>query len=152
MIRYELTCEAGHRFDGWFRGATGFEGQRDRGLIDCPTCGSTQVDRALMAPGVAIGAAAGPDLPPGAGLDATPRPLATPSHPLARKIAEIHAHLARHSTDVGTDFARQARDMHEGATPERPIHGQATGAQARALAEDGIPVLPVPPAPKDRGN
>ena len=53
MIHYALTCEKTHRFDGWFASSTAFESQRDSGQVQCAVCGSTQIDRALMAPAVA---------------------------------------------------------------------------------------------------
>ena len=52
MIRYALRCDRGHDFDGWFRSSGGFETMRDAGQVTCAECGSSQVDRALMAPAV----------------------------------------------------------------------------------------------------
>nr|HQU05530.1 DUF1178 family protein [Acidocella sp.] len=50
MIHYQLRCAEAHEFDGWFKDSDNFERQAKRGLISCPTCASTKVDRALMAP------------------------------------------------------------------------------------------------------
>ena len=57
--------------------------------------------------------------------------------------------LFEQADDVGTRFAEEARKIHEGLVPERPIHGQASIGDARALIEDGVPVLPVPPSPDE---
>ena len=46
--------------------------------------------------------------------------------------------------DVGSDFAEVARQMHYGETEERNIRGQTTPAEAVALLEEGIPVMPLP--------
>lgn len=46
--------------------------------------------------------------------------------------------------DVGSDFAEVARQMHYGETEERNIRGQTTPAEAVALIEEGIPVMPLP--------
>jgi hypothetical protein len=51
--------------------------------------------------------------------------------------------------DVGSRFAEEARKIHNGLIPERPIHGQASIGEARALIEEGVPVLPVPPSPEE---
>ena len=34
--------------------------------------------------------------------------------------------------------------MHEGEEATAPIHGQASRAEVKALAEDGVPVAPLP--------
>ncbi len=49
MIHYQLRCEAGHEFDGWFKDSASFEIQAASSLVECPSCGSFQVSRALMA-------------------------------------------------------------------------------------------------------
>ena len=48
----------------------------------------------------------------------------------------------------------RARAMHDGDEDQRPIHGQATLAEAKALVEDGVPVapLPLPVVPPDACN
>ena len=53
MIRYDLRCDKGHDFDGWFRDSEGFETLRKAGQVACTHCGSVAVDKALMAPRVA---------------------------------------------------------------------------------------------------
>ncbi|MEM1286188.1 MAG: DUF1178 family protein [Cohaesibacteraceae bacterium] len=52
MISFRLSCENGHPFEGWFRGSDDFTAQSDKGLLSCPVCGSTKVEKALMAPNV----------------------------------------------------------------------------------------------------
>jgi hypothetical protein len=69
MIHYQLRCGQAHGFDGWFKDSASFEKQAKRGLIECPECGGTDVERALMAPAVAKRDAApapveAPPLPP----------------------------------------------------------------------------------------
>ena len=46
--------------------------------------------------------------------------------------------------DVGTQFAEQARQMHEGELKPRAIRGQTTPAQAAELLQDGVPIVPIP--------
>ena len=50
MIHYQLRCGQAHGFDGWFKDSASFEKQAKRGLIECPECGGTDIERALMAP------------------------------------------------------------------------------------------------------
>lgn len=53
MIRYVLTCELNHGFEGWFRNSGDFDAQCANGLVCCPVCGSSNVHKGLMAPAVA---------------------------------------------------------------------------------------------------
>src|SRR5215207_8939621 len=53
MIRYALACEQAHEFESWFSSSDAFEGQKVRGLISCPLCGSEKVQKQVMAPRVA---------------------------------------------------------------------------------------------------
>ncbi len=51
--------------------------------------------------------------------------------------------------DVGERFPEEARRMHDGDVPARPIHGKATPDEARDLLEDGIMILPLPSLPEE---
>lgn len=48
--------------------------------------------------------------------------------------------------DVGKNFADEARKIHHGEAEERPIRGQTSVGEAIELIEEGISVLPLPPA------
>ena len=50
MIRYALACDNGHTFESWFQNSAAYDKQVKRGLVGCPACGSTKVEKALMAP------------------------------------------------------------------------------------------------------
>ncbi len=137
MIRYTLKCEADHVFDSWFQSAEAFERLQGAGQVSCAICGSARVDKTLMAPSVVAprGEAAAPE---------TGRVLATPHSEIEAAVAKLRAHVEANSAYVGDDFATQARAMHEGELPERAIHGEARPEEARALIDDGVPVLPLP--------
>jgi len=132
MIRYSLRCEAGHRFDSWFGSSDDFDRLKAADLIGCAVCGSVHVEKDLMAPAVATAAAA------------TPPDLSAPASPAEQALAELRRRIEANCDDVGRDFAREARAIHEGRTPARSIIGEARVAEARALIEDGIPIAPLP--------
>lgn len=152
MIVFDLTCDGGHRFEGWFGSSDDYAGQRARGLISCPQCGSAAVEKAPMAPAV-----------PRKGNS---RPVVAAKQPMARgamppevaaalgKLAEAQAKALRDSRWVGDAFAEQTRAMHYGEQDPETIHGQASLEEAQALFEEGIPVapLPFPVAPPDELN
>lgn len=143
MIRYSLRCDQGHEFEGWFRSAQAFDAQNAEGQIACGFCGSTRIEKALMAPAVPKKANAQP-----AEAAAAPRPEAEMVEALARLRAEVEAG----SDYVGARFPAEARAMHEGRSPTRAIYGEARLDEARALIEDGIPVAPLPFRPRQKTN
>ena len=147
MIKFALACDKGHDFESWFPDGAAYQQQAERGLIACPDCGSTRVDKAIMAPAI-VGAvrpereqaAAAPV--PVALIDERRRALREAARALRR---EIEAH----TDDVGAEFPRIARAMHAGEAPERAIRGEASRAEVEALIEDGVDVMPLPFAPED---
>jgi hypothetical protein len=123
MIVFDLKCaDSGDVFEAWFRSSADYEDQKARGLVQCPTCQSPRVGKAPMAPRV---------------------PAKSAIDPL-QQLASIQAALLKDSEWVGERFADEARAMHLGETEMRPVHGEATAAEARALVKDGVPVAPLP--------
>lgn len=132
MIRYRLCCAQNHQFDSWFANSDAFDTLNKAGQVACPHCGDTDISKSLMAPPVA-GAA---------------RPLTEAPTPAETALAELRAN----SEHVGTRFAAEARAMHDGEIPKRQIHGEAKLEDAKALIEDGVPILPLPMIPKSKVN
>ena len=137
MIVYDLVCTpVGHVFEAWFGSSGDYDDQRARGLLSCPLCGSEEVGKAPMAPAVR---------PSGQ----SPNPKA-----LLAALAAAQARALEKSTWVGKSFAHEARAMHLGEAEHRSIHGEATFAEARSLAEEGVPIapLPLPVVPPEEAN
>ena len=155
MIRYALRCAEGHAFESWFSDAAGFDGLRARGMVECPDCGSTQVDRALMAPRVrTTRAKAETPAPAPETRPAKPDAPKSPPDPdtIAKVMAHMRAEVEKRSTYVGKSFAAEARAIHAGESDRGSIWGEATPKEARALAEDGIEVMPLPFGPREKQN
>jgi hypothetical protein len=156
MIHYQLRCDDGHEFDGWFKDSTTFDRQAKRGLVECPSCGSTQVTRALMAPAVTSRETA----PPPA---VKPQPAAAPAGPsravagqpmpaqLIAMLQRMRAEVEKNCDYVGPAFAEEARRMHRGESDKRGIYGETTGDEAEALASEGIEVSSIPWVPRADG-
>jgi hypothetical protein len=136
MIKYALGCTEGHEFESWFPDSAAYEKQRKRGLVACPECGSTTVDKAIMAPAV-VGGDRAASAPAGMLLDSKRREART-------MIARLRQEIEANTDDVGAKFPEVARAMHAGDEPERAIRGQASPDDARALIEEGVSVLPMP--------
>lgn len=131
MIVFDLQCGRSHVFEAWFASSTDHEVQAAAGMIACPLCGDTQTAKAVMAPAVA---AKGNRSDGAAALLAAQRQL------------EAQADY------VGDSFAVEARARHEEAEPGRPIYGEATLEDAKALLEDGIGIMPLPFKPLIRSD
>ena len=137
MIKYALGCAEGHEFESWFPDSAAYEKLRKRGLVTCPECGSTEVDKAIMAPAV-VGVERAAVEKPAENLVDDKRRQAREA--LARLRREIEAN----TVDVGARFPEVARAIHQGDEPERAIRGQTSLAEAKALVEEGVGVMPMP--------
>ena len=142
MIRYALSCDHGHGFEAWFGGSADYDDQAERGLVECPVCGSTGVSKQIMAPAVAgmKRSAAAPD------AQAKMRTM------IMEAAREVRAHVERNFDYVGDAFAREARDIHEGRSEKREIYGEATPADVKRLRDDGVPVAPLPAPPPGKSE
>jgi|SRR5690625_458087 len=158
---FDLQCDSGHVFEGWFSAENSFEKQAERGLLSCPVCSSTEIERKLSAPRINLGKAdagtagastgagdvRGGDGVRGAGSSAGQAGMAGGS----QQVAEMQARMLRHmrelvkkSEDVGERFAQEARKIQSGEAKDRLIRGTASAEEQRELLDEGIMVMPVP--------
>ena len=140
MIRFSLHCDHAHEFEGWFRSNDDFETQKKRGFVECPTCGSNKVEKALMAPAVSTGRK-------------KEKIALAMGEQQRRAMAELKAlsQKMRENADyVGDKFAEEARKIHFGETEARGIYGEATPDEARDLIEDGVDFMPIPVFPDEQ--
>lgn len=154
MIRYSLKCTDGHGFESWFQSAEAYDKLQGAGLVACTMCGSTKVEKALMAPRVRPSrkAAAEPAAPAEVPTAPQQTTLSSPSSELEKAITALKQQVEANSDYVGKNFAKEARDMYLGESPQRAIHGEAKPEEARALIEEGVPVLPLPFLPNRKTN
>jgi len=157
MIRYSLRCERGHGFESWFQSSAAYEQQEKRGLVNCPSCGSAKVERAIMAPQIVSKKGrdiAAPTPAPAPATEAA-APASTPllmaqERELRAKLKELRDHIVKNADNVGERFPNEARKMHYGDIEHRPIYGEASPDEARALIDEGVEVSPLPVLPEDR--
>lgn len=151
MIRYRLKCEKRHEFEAWFSNSTAFDKQAKRGLVNCPKCGTSKVEKALMTPGIAK------DLKRKRTRKA-PAPQPDPQHThrlaahgeLMGAMRKLRAEIEGKSEYVGPRFSEEARKIHYEEAPQRGIYGEATHEEAKALSEEGIDFFPLPLLPEDQ--
>ena len=145
MIQFTLRCDNDHRFDSWFQSAAAFDKLNSSGMVACAVCGSANVDKAVMAPSVQASRSKAARPSPEGALTNAPNPAEQALAALKKKVEE-------NSEYVGMNFVREARDIHDGLAPERPIYGEAKPDEARKLIEDGVPVAPLPFVPGRKSN
>jgi hypothetical protein len=162
MIRYALNCDNKHAFEVWFKNSADYDKQRKRGLVSCPACGSTKVEKALMAPSLGRGGKKGENASPPEVVEPQPEaPVATePKSPVAMmspqerefrsKLKELRDHLTKNAENVGGKFPEQARKMHYGEIEHRSIYGEASPQEATEMLDEGIEFHPLPVLPDER--
>ena len=138
MIVFELICVDHHRFEGWFASAGDFEGQKARGLLACPVCGESRIEKLLTAK-IGKPEAEAPR------ENTLPVPAA-PTRP--RNFGELIDHILLNTENVGGEFPAEARRIHRNEVPPRNIRGVATRDETEALIEEGIAVMPLPVPPR----
>ena len=151
MILYQLNCDRQHSFEAWFKDGATADRQLKKKTVECPSCGSVKVSKALMAPRVGRkgnqGAIAPVDVPAAPSVPA-PAPAAAKAAmvpaELRQALMEVRKHIESNCDYVGDKFAEEARKIHEGESEARGIYGEATDAEHEELLEDGIEVARVP--------
>ena len=140
MIKFDLICDEQHRFEAWFSSNSDFENQRDRKLVECPHCGSVNVEKALMAPSVST--ARSKEASMNLAMNTTQKAAIEQLRQAVKTIRD-------NSEDVGERFPEEARKIHYGETEERGIIGQAKPDEVKSLLEEGVGVAPLPDLPED---
>ncbi|WP_439631858.1 DUF1178 family protein [Shinella sp.] len=140
MIRYELSCDNGHTFEGWFGSADDFDRQQKMALVSCPTCGSAHVAKRLMAPSVST-----------ARKKERRQELVVQAgqKEMMGKLREMVTAIRANSEDVGERFPEEARKIHYGETEQRGLIGRASAEEVRDLLEEGVEVAPLPVLPDE---
>lgn len=160
-----LRCSRLHSFEGWFGSEEDFQDQQQRGLMACPMCADTDIQKMPSAPRLNFGGHQTPQADSGrANLTASLPPTGNSSlkDEAARIVQTEGAHLPRQGfeaqaafltalrqvvarvEDIGPRFAEEARRMHYGEIEARSIRGQASAREAVELLEEGIEVIPLP--------
>ena len=137
MIVFELICADRHRFEGWFASASDFESQKSLGLLSCPICSDSSIEKLLTAK------LARPEAE--AQREKLPAVQAQSSGP--RNLGELIDYILLNTENVGEEFSAEARRIHRKQAPHRNIRGVASREDTEALLEEGVPVMPlsVPP-------
>ncbi|MCD6673579.1 MAG: DUF1178 family protein [Burkholderiaceae bacterium] len=152
MKVFDLACEHGHAFEGWFASAEAFGEQLGRSLVHCPVCESANVRRTPSAPRLNLSNAPEAHPPQPAPQPQGAQATAMPTDAQLRALwLEAARHLVRNTEDVGERFAEEARRIHYREAPQRGIRGMTTAEQRAELEDEGIDVFsfPIPAAAEE---
>ena len=148
---FNLQCDGGHLFEGWFGSHDDYDAQQLRGLLTCPMCQSAQIHKMPSAPRINSSRTVAP-VEPGslletaAASDSASLPMVN-STELVKLQAAVLAKMRQavnSAENVGAAFAREARAIHEGEAQARSIRGTATPEERQELIEEGIAVMSLP--------
>lgn len=131
MILFDLQCAKDHAFEGWFKTGDAFDKQAKAGKVECPTCGSTKIRKALSAPALLKG-----------GTGSKSEAIAIK---MREALVEMRKQVEANADYVGKQFPEEARRIHYGEKKEeRPIYGEASPDEAKELHEEGIDIVAIP--------
>jgi hypothetical protein len=148
VIRYDLHCEAGHGFESWFRSSADYDAQRKRKLVECPVCGSQDIEKQIMAPRLARTDKGERTKP---AQEKAPVAMMSPEESEFRqKLRELRDHVTKNAEDVGEKFPELARKMHNEEIERRSIYGEASPDEVKSLLDDEVDIHPLPLLPDDR--
>ncbi len=147
MIRYDLVCDKGHEFDGWFRDSDTYDKQAKRGLVSCTHCGTAKIQKQIMAPRIPSKSNKKSDN----AVRMSSGPVDPRAQAMIQMMRDYRKHVETNAENVGNNFAEEARKIHYKETKVRGIYGQTSPDDAAALIEEGIDIHPIPVLPED-GN
>ena len=145
MILYQLRCGKDHAFEAWFKDGQTCERQLARKTVECPTCGSRKVAKALMAPRIGASEKKGAPAKQPAGQQ---QPMSVMASAMRQHLQEVRTKIEENCDYVGEKFAEEARKIHYGETEARGIYGEATDDQHQELVEEGVEVARIPWLPR----
>ena len=132
MIIYDLKCENGHKFEGWFKDREAFDEQKIRKLVVCPVCGSFETELLPSSPKI---------MNRDGGEVAKKDPREISQLKLLQKFQEF---VNKNFDDVGERFAETALKIHHGKEDPRNIKGTATKQDEDVLKEEGVQFFKIP--------
>lgn len=144
MIHYDLICEQGHEFDGWFASSDSFQDQLSAAQVACPHCASVQIEKMLMAPRIATSRQK---------QDRKQKVQNRVDKQMAEAMGKLRTwrkQLIENADYVGDRFPEEARDIHYGEKKDRHIYGETSLKEARDLIDEGIEIAPLPEFPEDK--
>ena len=155
MVIYDLVCQYGHEFEGWFRNAEELVSQQESKILTCPFCNTESVTKKVTASKIARKSNSSQALQSAAtnvgsslsnetdGVDMSAERFGK----LQRMLGKVHDYVDKNFEDVGNRFAEEALSIHNGEKESANIRGTATQSEINDLEMEGVVALPLPEKP-----
>jgi hypothetical protein len=142
MIVYDLLCNCGFRFEGWFKNRTDYSCQQENNLIACPMCGGNDIAKLLSPVSLQRKGRPGAE---------NPESQITAAEISQQLVKGIQEYVKKNFENVGSQFANEALKIHYGAGEKRNIRGVATADEEKMLVKEGVEIVKLP-LPDDDGK
>ena len=134
MIVFDLLCECGLRFEGWFRDSDDLQRQQEEELLCCPSCQGNQVRKILSPVSVSSKGGRKDYLISGGSTEEA----------AAEVLRSLQEYVVSNYEDVGTKLAEESLKIHYGLEEPRNIRGSSTEEEEKVLKKEGIEILKIP--------
>ena len=139
MIIFNLECKlCGVNFEGWFENSVEFEKQKKQNIINCPSCNSSSITKALMTPNVS--------------KKSNSKDKKIINKTLINKISKYKKMVEKNFDYVGDNFTEEAKKIKYGEAKDRGIYREANIEQTKELIEEEIDFEPLPWSPNKKTN
>ena len=132
MIIYDLKCENGHTFEGWFKDRETWVLQNSQSLVSCPVCNGTNVE--IIPSSITI---------MGKNSRTENKSQNKEISPVAA-LKILHQYIDKNFEEVGDKFAEVALKIHYGDEEKRNIKGTSTPEEEENLKEEGVKFIKIP--------
>lgn len=132
MIIYDVKCENGHKFEGWFQDRQAWMDQNAQKLVTCPVCNSSHVAIVPSSPAI-VGRESRSE-----------RERADRAMSPEQAMQSLSQFIDKNFEDVGNRFAEVALKIHYGEEEKRNIKGTTTSKEESNLIEEGVPFVKIP--------
>lgn len=138
MIVFDLACECGYSFEGWFQDREQFEEQLASAYLECPLCGSSKIHK-ILSPIRFQSSSTEAEIPANQGTSGE-----ISAAEINNALKTMQKFVETNFEDVGTDLANEALKMHYGVVEPKNIRGVTTEPEEKKLKEEGINLLKIP--------
>ena len=132
MIVFNLQCsDCSLAFEGWFGSSKSCEIQIEKKLVQCVSCGSSNITKELSRPNVSV-------------KKGNVAPNEKALRDFRNKVKEVNKFVKQNFEFVGDQFAYEARKSHYSKSNNKPVYGNATKEEVADLNDEGIEVTSIP--------
>tara|TARA_Y100000590_G_C15596056_1_gene968094 strand:- start:70 stop:486 length:417 start_codon:yes stop_codon:yes gene_type:complete len=131
MIKYDLDCKCGKKFESWFLSSLEFDSLRKKKLIRCIYCNSSSIKKSVMAPNLSS-------------KSNKISQKAKLAKDVKKQLINFRKYIEKNCKYVGENFTREARSIHYDKKTSQGIYGSATPEETSELLEEGIEVTSIP--------